>query len=785
MFRHFVKIFFRNLKRYKLYSVINFASLVMGISFALLVYLFLDLAMIDDTFHENYEEVYQLEGPTANNTVTNWPRNLREYTEENLPGVERVVSLHRLNNLAVRMEERESREDGMAASPGFFQVLSFDLTRGSEETALEDPNEVYLTREKAQKIFGRANPLGEILEVFLQGEYRELYVAGIVADFPANSSLKPHMLFSTRLLDQAAGCPDAKSNACNDQLYLQVPSGNVEGVTAQAGALLDSFNAELGLSGEDRLEAVTLGRPLRKMSHNHPVIYVIWLLGLLILGLSCINYVNNTIATTTTRFREIGIRKVMGSDRRGIALQFMAESLFSAFAALGLSMLFLELLMPWLDPYVRSLSVGNLSMSVDPLFRLEALPMLLGLALITGLMSGIWPAMKLSGFKPISILKNRNAAGGSPSLSLYLVGFQLVISLVVLVVVLHTANTMWEMDREYYGYRTEGISDVEVTEPGEDGAYRSIFENFQQELNREGLHLPVAGTRGGGKAAVIRENGQEFTLYTREVTPSYFEMMEMSFSESSPRLGEPVAADSSLTVINRVLKEQLGWDGGVGRILEIGGRPHTVIGVLDAFRGFEGGEQRRPFAFQLIPGPVATRALIETGGHAKPEERLRAEIHAIRESLQKEERPLAVSSYAYSRQESLLEAMVGWVTPISIFTLALAFLGLFSLTSFSVSRRLKEISIRKVNGAMPGELMRLLGKDYLVIGALAFVVALPLGYIASNFLFDFAVGTSASGSFFPLFGFSLVSLLSFILLCVGYQVWSASNVNPVRYLKEE
>lgn len=784
MFRHFVKIFFRNLKRYKLYSVINFASLVLGISFALLVYLFLGLGMTDDTFHENYEEVYQLESPTVHYTIDRWPRSLRDYAEENLPGAERIVSLHRLNTLVVRLEERESREDGLAASPGFFQMLSFDLERGSEETALEDPNAVYLTREKAQKIFGRANPLGENLEVFLQGEYRELFVAGIVDDYPANSSLKPELLLSTRLLDQAAGCPDAESSACNDQFYLQVLPENVEGVTAQAGGLLDSFNSELGLSGEDRLEAVTLGRPLRKMSHNHPVVYVIWLLGLLILGLSCINYVNNTIATTTTRFREIGIRKVMGSDRRGIALQFMAESLFSAFAALGLSLLFLELLMPWLDPYVRSLSGGTLSLSVDPLFRLEALPMLLGLALITGLMSGIWPALKLSGFKPISILKNRSAAGGSPALSRYLVGFQLVISLVVLVVVLHTTNTMWEMDREYYGYRTEGISDVAVTEPGEDGAYRSIFEDFRRELNREGLSLPVAGMRGGGTAG-IEVDGREFSLRTREVTPSYFEMMEMSFSESSPRLGEPVAADSSLTVINRVLKEQVGWEGTVGRILDIGGRPHTVIGVLENFRGFEGGEQRRPYAFQLIPEPAATRALIETGGHAIPEERLRAEIQAIRESLQKKERPLAVSSYPYSRQERLLEAMVGWVAPISIFTLALAFLGLFSLTSFSVSRRLKEISIRKVNGAMPGELVRLLGKDYLVIGALAFVVALPLGYMASNFLFDFAVGTSASGSFFPLFGLSLISLLSFILLCVGYQVWSASNVNPVRYLKEE
>lgn len=785
MFRHFVKIFFRNLKRYKLYSVINFASLVLGISFALLVYLFLNLAMVDDTFHENYEEIYRLEGPMAHNTVKQWPRNLRDYAQKYLPDAGRVVSLSRLNSLAVRIEERESREDGMAASPGFFRVLSFDLTRGSEESALEDPNAVYLTREKAQKIFGRANPLGESLEIYLQGEYRELFVAGIVADYPANSSLKPDLLLSTRLLDRAAGCPDAELSSCRDQLVLQIPSGNVSAVTAQAGALLDEFNAELGLSGEDRLEAVTLGRPLRKMSPNHPVIYIIGLLGLLILGLSCINYVNNTIATTTTRFREIGIRKVMGSDRKGIALQFMAESLFSAIAALGLSLLFLELLVPWLNPYVHSLSAGNISLTVDPLFRLEALPMLLGLVLITGLMSGIWPALKLSGFKPISILKNRSAAGGAPSLSRYLVGFQLVISLVVLVVVLHTTNTMWEMDREYYGYRTEGISDVAVTEPGEDGAYGSIFEDFRRELNREGLSLPVAGTRSGGTAAVIRENGQELTLYTLEVTSSYFEMMEMSFSERSPRLGEPVAADSSLTVINRVLKDQLGWDGAVGRILEIGGRPHTVIGVLDTFRGFEGGEQRRPFAFQLIPEGVATRALIETGGHVKPEERLRAEIHDIRESLQKRDRPLAVSSYAHSRQEGLLEAMMGWVAPISIFTLVLAFLGLFSLTSFSVSRRLKEISIRKVNGAMPGELVRLLGKDYLVIGALAFVVALPLGYMASNFLIDFAVGTSASGSFFPLFGFSLVSLLSFILLCVGYQVWSASNVNPVRYLKEE
>ncbi|MCY7358466.1 MAG: ABC transporter permease [Rudanella sp.] len=811
MFRNYLKIAWRNLIRDKIFSVINITGLAIGMATCLLISLFVLDELSYDRFNEKADRIVRvvfkgtMNGEKMREATVMPPVAQTLHTD--YPEVLEATRLRRWGAVRVTHQKNTFQEERLAyVDSNFFQVFTLPLRQGENaKTVLIKPNTVVITSVVAQKYFGADNPVGKLLTV--KDVPTPYTVTGVIDPIPANA----HLHFE--LFASMASLPEAKETSwlqSNFFTYLVLPDGydykRLEAKLPQvaekymapqlekmSGVSLAEFRKKgnnIGLFLQP-LTSIHLHSDLKPESELEPggdirYVYIFGAIALFMLVLACINFMNLSTASATKRAKEVGIRKVMGSEKSRLVSQFLTESILLTAVSLGLAIGLVWLTLPFLN------DLSGKTLTLDFLQTPWLLPGLLGFGLVVGLLAGSYPAFFLSSFKPISVLKGaittRPGRGGI-GLRSGLVVFQFFISFLLLVGTTVVYRQLQYIQHARLGYDKERVLVVQGT-----GALGKNEDVFRRQLLRDSRvanasvssHLPTGPTNNG--LFSVFPDGQNdrlgrFVLYG--VDYDYLPTMGMKLVAGrnfSPTFG----TDSSAVLINETAAQTYGWGkNAVGHTLSSPnpqGEVTTlrVIGVVQDFHFRSLHERIAPLAMTLRYNAGSVIVKAKTSDMAGLLASVKNQWAAF-----KTEEPFRYSFLEESYQASYeAEQKTGQILGLFAgLTIFVACLGLFGLATFTAQQRTKEIGVRKVLGASVGSIVTLLSKDFLKLVLIAIVIASPLAWWAMNrWLQDFAYKINIEWRVFVLSGLLAIGIA---LLTVSFQSVKAALMNPVKSLRSE
>lgn len=814
MLKNYVMTALRNMRRHAGYVMLNVTGLGIGLTCCLLILLFVLSEYRYDRHYPAADRMYRVvqesRSPTNASAVAAAPTPMAATLLGTYPD---VVDASRLSGLApvVGYEDRHFNESRFFfADANFFGFFGVPLLSGDPRTALARPDAVVLTEATARKYFGEEDPVGKVVRVHVQPTYkvnfttRDFVVTGVAAPMPPNTHFHFDFLASFATLQ---GHNEQSWMGGLVHTYFTLRPG------ASAGALEAQFpqlaEAYVGPYLEERFgisydEFVAAGRgrtfALQPVTDIHfgasldmelePVgdvryVYLLAAVAVFILLLSCANFVNLSTARSFRRATEVGVRKVLGSQRGQLIRQFLTESFLTVLFALVLAIGAAVLVLPVFN------GLTDTQLQAGDLFGGAALVGAGLLLVLVGLLAGSYPAFFLSSMRPVVVLKGR-WGGGRKRLGLRngLVVFQFVVSMVLLVATLVIYNQQQYMVNKKLGFDEEHVVVIE-------GA-RSLAQQsdaFLQALQGAPGIARVTGfyTAPGRSFDVFSfENpgaattGEPVRMKTLITQHDFLETLGATLASGRGFL-EDRAADAASIILNETAARSLGWDEPLGRQLRFQENPLTVVGIVEDFHYESVHRPIEPLAI-LLPGalPEFNSAPSLILARLRPDDvaGTMAFLGAAWERFLPEQ-PFTYSFLdedfeALYRSEKRAAALLGLCAALAFF---IACLGLFSLAAFTVEQRTKEIGIRKVLGASTSSVVALVARAFLALVLGAFVLAAPVAYFAmTRWLEDFPYRIDLHAGVFMLVG--ALALLT-ALLAVGYQALKAARTDPVKSLRYE
>lgn len=804
MFKNNFKIAWRSLLRQKAYSLINILGLAVGFSCATLLYLYVNDELSYDQFHSKYERIYKVtshndfDGQKENYSTTSLalaPTLMADYPEVQVATRFATIS----KRLISYQENSFYLENSLFVDTLFFEVFDFELLYGNKETALKKPNAIVLPLKVAQRIF--KNPqeaLNQVIEVRDKEKYT---ITGIVADVPSNSHVQFEALFSLSSL----GSEDIQFlmnnwGSISFHTYIVLPpSHDSKALESKLPEVYDKYMKTDFERSKWHLDLKLLALkdmhlrndytdPLDNNGDTMAYIHVFLTIIFFILLIAAINYINLATARAIERAKEVGIRKVVGAQRLPLMMQFVMESTLIALLAMVLSLGLIELALPWFN------QMADKQLSMHYLEGSSTFLGLLATALILGILSGLYPGVVLSAFKPVEVLKgnfSRNRKGNFLRKTLVVVQFSTSIVLIAGTWVAY--DQLKYMEAYDLGFEQENVIAMNVNSPRIQDKLAVFKNQLLQNPNIKGIESAneTVGDNISNYLFEFESEGgglESWTINYLEVGYDYLDVMGIQLKEGrnfSPKF----ATDSLLAVlVNETLVKKLGWSKPLGMKVEIDedslGRPTQfakVVGVIEDFHYFSLHNAIQPMMMVLLT-ENSGRIFIKISG--KNIKQTLAFIQETYESIEQKfpfeydflDATFARQYVADQQRNKILLAFAG-------LTIFIACLGLFGLASYTVSQRMKEIGIRKVLGASIGQILGLLCSEFVKLVIIAGLIACPLAYLfARQWLQEFVYRITIN----PLiFVFALVLALLVSLITISFKAWRAAWVNPVEVLRDE
>jgi len=797
MFKNNFKIAIRNILKHKGFSFINITGLAIGIACSILMFLFVRFELSYDTFHEKSDRIYRFAvramiGDTKINQTFSSSATFKKVLED-FPEVETGVKFLRQGQVPVTLEGKTFNENNIyAVDSTFFDVFTFPLIHGDAATALVEPNTMVVTEEMAVKYFGKTDVVGQLLEVRISANSDAVpfKITGVSENVPPNSHFKYNILLSTESFPSRINNTGWTSNNFISY-YVLKPGVSYEGLNEKlkdftrkymGGDRFDEWVAQ-GNWWENFLQPLTsihLTSDLNgefETNGNETYVYMFLIISIIVLLIACINFMNLSTAKSSLRAREVGLRKVVGSDKQRLIRQFLSESVILSFIALAVGVLLVELLLP----EYRNL-IGR-PVELNYFNNLIVIPALIVLGIFVGVVSGSYPAFILSSFNPVAVLKSKSGDKKSGSwIRNGLIVFQFSISIFLIVGTAVVYQQLQHMQNIKLGFEKEQV--LVVRNPGSLG---SAVNTFKEELRSIGGITSVSGSTGlpgrsfsnqGFGSVSVEAN---FTLNLYVCDHEYLNTLKLELAEGR-FFSKEFASDSSAVILNKNAVELLGWDDPIGKTLSNSREDperFTVIGVIDDYHYESLHQDIRPMALFLTGGIYNwSQSLISIRISTNNVSGIIGNIERIWDRVA----PGMPFEYSFLEEDYnnlyVNEQQTSKLfTIFSFLAIFIACLGLFGLASFVAERKTKEIGIRKVLGAtIPGIVCRLsliFGKWVL----LANIIAWPLAYYAMDgWLEDFAYRIDIGVGIFLLAG--LVALI-IALATVSYQSFKAAIANPV------
>ena len=781
MLGNYLKVAFRNLVRHKVYAFINVTGLSIGIAFCILTFLFVRREWTYDAFHENADRIYRVYMDTRFGPSSFTSDALGPALAEAFPEV-RSVRIVGWGASSIMQGDRSFQGDFRFVDPAILEVFTFPLLKGDPATVLEDPYSVVITETVARKYFGDEDPLGKVLSVEIWGRppvVRDFVVTGIAKSVPKNSSIRFDFLAPLEARGKLWGW---EGNYM--QTYLLLPEHRRPAdLEERFPELLKMW---LGEKQDDRMGLQPLlevhlnpGTRGPEPESNPAYSYIFLGIALLVLMIACVNFMTLAVGRSFARAREVGMRKVVGASRMQLMVQFLGESMLLSAMALVAGVALTELLLPAFN------SLAGQDLALDDQADGVGLAFLFGLALAVGLAAGSYPAFVLSGFQPVAVLKRRLSLGGSGLFGRALVVFQLALSVFLVVSALLMARQLEYLRTKPLGFESDHVLRIQILDLRErDSKLPQVYWN--ELLRHQGvlgvtrtIHMLSNRTRFSD---IIEHEGNEMHVDHIGVGYDFLETMKVSLLEgrdfSNARDKKPEAS----IIVNEALVRRLGWDRPVaGRMLRVNKRDVTVIGVVQDFHFRSLHHRIGPAVLKLSPRARGWLLI-----RVRPEN-IPGTLAFLEEKWQ-EVAPDLPFRYSFldeevDRQYRKEERWSRIVQYSALFAVFIACLGAFGLTALAVARRTKEIGIRKALGATVPNILSLLSREFLVLVAVASVIACPVAYYAmERWLQDFAYRIDPGVGTFVLGG---VLMLAIVLLAVGSQAMRAARANPVDALRTE
>jgi putative ABC transport system permease protein len=795
MLKNYLKVALRNLLKHKSQSLINIFGLAVGLACCILIVLFVKDELGYDSFHAHADRIvrvtmeYKWDGEVKEAALTGTkvaPAFTREF-----PEVEKGVRIFSYPSVVKAGDKLYNEKGFIYADSSFFEVFSFELIKGDASALLDTPDKIVLTKSAAAKYFGAEEPIGRSLRIH---DSYDLVVSGVVADVPSSSQIKFDMVAS---FAKIGASKTEQWYSANYITYLLLNDGKaIATLQLKIKPYMQAHASETGMTGDgylaynlQPLREVHLYSKLPGFEPNGEIkyLYIFSVVALLILVIACTNFMNMATARAAERAREVGLRKVIGANKKQLFFQFLGEAIVITIVAFVLSLAMVE----WMSPAFNALA--GKAVSVQSLFTVPGLLVALAGVIGISLLAGSYPAIILAAYKPINVLKGNVAAAGSGLwLRKGLIVFQFAISTFLIVCTLVINNQLQYMQNKKLGYALNQVIALPL-----DAKIKNNLSTVKGELNRvpgvesvtTAYHSPV---QIGGGYSIKREGMEETRLITgvpvdkdfvqtlgltlvagRNFTPAE-ENQAFQATEEQP-------ADIAI-MLNETAVREMGWtaEEAIGKRLEQP-RKGYIVGVVNDFHFASMHSGIGPLAIFLEPiweGKVLVRVSGSNIQH----------ILAALETTWKGtvvHRPFEFR-FLDDEYNSLYAAEARTGTVFNVFALLailLACLGLFGLAAFTTMQRTKEIGIRKVLGASVGGIVTLLAKDFLLLVSIAVVLATPLAWWAMHqWLDDFAYRVNVS--------IWTMGLASGIAICIAFvtvtvQVIKAASNNPVKSLRSE
>ena len=807
MFKNYLKIALRNFLKHKGFSFINVFGLAVGIACCLLILLFVVDELSYDRYHEKSDRIYRaglfgfISGNEFHGVVTAAP--MAQTLVDEYPEVEAATRARNFGFPVFRYEDKVfSEEKVFWVDPSFFDVFTVTFIQGDPKTALDNPVTIVLTRSMAKKYFGEEDPLGKTINA---DQRRDYLVTGVVEDVPKNSH------FHYDFLASLSTYPDSQSPVWvsnNYYTYFVLREGaSPEEFEVKLGELVKKYvgpqiQAAAGISLEQFYESggaysyfIQPMTDIHLRSHlefevepngDISYVYIFSIIALGILLVACINFVNLSTARSSTRAREVGIRKTLGSNRPQLIRQFLAETIMLSLLAVLLALLLVQILLPVFN------NLTGKQVAIPYLDNVFTIPLLLGLVVFIGLLSGLYPAFFLASFDPVAVLKTETAGSLKKSkMRNVLVIFQFTVSIVLIVGTLVVQRQLNYIQNKDLGFNKEQTVIIKKTDDLSDK-----LKTFKQELLNNSSVLGatntgnlIGGTFGNSAFRLAGESGEEtYLLWTFFSDADFVKTYQMDMA-AGRYFEEGREADNQAVVINETAVRNLGLEDPVGaQIVALGNtreqeQSRNIIGVVKDFH-FESlhtqirpmiiimyGPQNRGRFLSVRIGPENTR---ETIGFIENTWKK----FALNQAFEFE----FMDDYFGRVYEA--EHRTGQIfLYFSILAIFIASLGLFGLASFVTAQRTKEIGIRKILGASESQIVVLLSTQFTKWILLGNILAWPTAYLLMrNWLHQFAYREGIS--ILSFLGASLIVLI-FALITVSSQTLKAASANPAKSLKHE
>jgi putative ABC transport system permease protein len=807
MIKNYFKIAFRNLMKYKFISFINLFGLTVGLACCLLITSYILNELSFDRYNKNAKNIYRIERTFLNAETGALSLQLGAVAppfapllENDFKNIKHATRLLPISSIPVKYGENIFNEKGLFfAEQNVFDVFDFKVTEGNPANALAEPFSVMLDQKTAKKYFGNTDPLNKVIRL---GNQYDCKVTGLFKDLPENSHWHPEILLSFNTLKDSAvyGAENLRTNWGNNAFYtyLLVPDHfNVKTFEAQLPAFQ---NRHIPADGKFKASDYSV-LTLRKLTDIHLYahtdeeieingdikrVYIFAAIALFILLIACINYMNLSSARSVLRAKEIGVRKTAGAGKGELITQFLSESVFIAWMAAVLAFTLTVVALPALN----QLSGQNLS--VNNLLHWNVLIVILLVPFIVGILSGIYPALYLSSFEPVKVLKGIIIkGGGNISFRKALVVFQFSISIVLIIATVIVFQQLNYIQNKSLGFDKDHVVTVRYNS-GLDHSYQS----FKDELLSNSNIREVALSSRIPSGRLLDSQGSQLNRGD-SLAPSKADIKYVVADEDFiPTYGIKIVAgrnfskdygmDTSSFLINATAVKALELksnEAAVGKQFQYGDRKGTIVGVFNDFN-FESLHQR------IIP-LVLYEPSVTDGNVGNISIKTSGNVPAALAQIEKTwKKYLPEIPYEYkfldARYAKLYEAENKESSILIIFSciaIFIACLGLFGLSAFTITQRVKEIGIRKVLGASTGSIVELISKDFLVLVVIAAIIAFPVAWYAMNhWLHNFAYRINIAWWVFVAAGI-IAFLIAFAT--ISFQAVKAAISNPVKSLRSE
>jgi putative ABC transport system permease protein len=793
MLKHMFTIAIRSIKKHRSSFAINLAGLSTGLAFAFLLYLWVQDEKSMDKFHVNDNRLYQvMEKSTENGVIriqegTQGP--LSEAMEKDLPEVKNAVTVMNLDkeemDITLKNGEKTFKTTGIFSGEAFFQVFTFPLISGNSGTVLREKNNIVISEDLALKLYGTVGAaLGKPLQWNVFGSDHLSSVTGVFKNVRSASTLKFDFVLTKPKLIEDIWQNGTNWYNTNPVTYLLLKEGvNLTAFNKKIEKFIDKYNKDniFSLFVRKYSDAYLYGNyeDGKQVGGRITNVKLFSVIAILLLVIASINFMNLSTAKVSGRLKEIGIKKVVGSGRRNLIYQFLGESLFVT----ALATIIALALAVTLTPQFNFINGKQLSFH----FSASQVAVLFLIALVTGVLSGSYPAFYLSGFKPLATLKGK-LEGKTSELFVRkgLVIFQFIISLVLIVSVIIVYQQIKFAQIRPIGYAKENVIYFEM-----EGKIFENKKNFFDELRR----VPGVVQAGGINQSLIREDGGSSTygvewpgnmenknidFIIRTVDENLVWTLGMQIKEGKS-FSDSLGSNDSYLLLNETAAKVMGLKHAVGAKVKLWGEEKTVLGVMKDFHTASVHQPISPLIFRCEQDGVRMAMVrIQAGSERKVIDNLTAFYSKVNPGYALN---LKFLDETFKAQYLTEERTLTLAKYFAYLTILISCLGLFGLAAFDTERRTKEIGIRKVLGADMKSLIALLSKDFLKLVCVAIIVASPVAYyLMDRWLQDFAYRVNISWWIFVAAG---TMALLIALLTVSLQAMKAAIANPVTSLRTE